>query len=195
MHVDALVERADGLRATGVDGQRHDLKIRTAKLRLQRIEHRHLVHAGRAPGRPQVQQHSAAPEVGQRDRVLLAADEVQLRKLARGLVQRHRRRTVRDICRRTVDEVARGERNKRNQSDECRHRVASSAMALLSALVLPPGSSLPEPTLYACEGERSRVVVDAQLRRRRPLVLDDVHMIYPRVREQTFDDASYASLA
>ena len=44
----------------------HDLEIRAAELGLQGVERRHLLAAGHAPGRPQVQQHGAAAPVGER---------------------------------------------------------------------------------------------------------------------------------
>ena len=41
-------------------------KLGSAELGLQRVERRHLLAAGHAPGRPQVEQHGAAAPVGQR---------------------------------------------------------------------------------------------------------------------------------
>ncbi len=53
------------LRVAGVDIDRHHLEIGAAELLLQFVERRHLLLAGRAPGRPQVQQHGLVVPVGE----------------------------------------------------------------------------------------------------------------------------------
>ncbi len=50
----------------GIDIDRHHLKARAAQFAFQRIERRHFLAAGHAPGGPQVEQHGAAAEGGER---------------------------------------------------------------------------------------------------------------------------------
>ena len=47
----------------GVDIDRHHLEIRAAEPLLQRIERRHFLAAGHAPGGPQIEQHRAAAPI------------------------------------------------------------------------------------------------------------------------------------
>src|ERR1700761_8068452 len=63
---DLFEEVARLLRIAGVDVDGDDLKFVAAELGLERIERRHFLAAGHAPGGPQVEQHGAAAPVVER---------------------------------------------------------------------------------------------------------------------------------
>ena len=84
--------RARQPRAVDADG--HHLEVVRAQLLLQPVERRHLLAAGQAPGRPQVEQHDLAAPVGER---ALLARRV-LRKVTSGSASGVLRNTKAAIC-------------------------------------------------------------------------------------------------
>jgi hypothetical protein len=74
------IELADHPQSLAVDRQRHDLEVRAAELGLEPVERRHLTPAGRAPGRPDVEQHDLAPELRKAHGFALAVLELDLRQ-------------------------------------------------------------------------------------------------------------------
>src|SRR5690606_7815829 len=71
-HADVLVELAYRARPLVVHRQRHDLEVRAAELRLQRVEGRHFLATRRAPRGPEVQHHHAPAEILEAARVPVA---------------------------------------------------------------------------------------------------------------------------
>src|SRR5712692_7110987 len=65
------------LRTLLVDRERDDFEARAAEPGLQPVERRHLLAAGRAPGRPEIQHDELALEVGERARAPRAILELE----------------------------------------------------------------------------------------------------------------------
>src|SRR5438094_1836991 len=72
------VEPAGDRQALLIDRQRDHLEALAAELRLQAIERRHLLAAGLAPRRPDIEQHQLAAKVGERARPAIRVVEAQL---------------------------------------------------------------------------------------------------------------------
>src|SRR5438270_318577 len=72
------VEPAGDRRALLIDRQRHHQEALAAELRLQAVERRHLLAAGLAPRRPDIEQHQLAAKVGERMRPAIRVVEAQL---------------------------------------------------------------------------------------------------------------------
>ena len=61
-----VLEEGRGLvRAAFVDIDRHHLEVLAAELGLERVERRHLLAAGQAPRRPDIEEDDLAAEIGQ----------------------------------------------------------------------------------------------------------------------------------
>ena len=82
---DVLQEGFRLVQVTGVDVHRHHLKLRAAEALLQRVERRHFLAAGHAPGGPQVEQHGAAAPMLQRGLLAGHVKEGEVRELQRAL--------------------------------------------------------------------------------------------------------------
>ena len=75
---DLAEELAHRFRALLVDGKRDHLEIGPTEPRLKAIQRRHFLPAGRAPGRPDVEQHEASLELGKRARPARTVQELHI---------------------------------------------------------------------------------------------------------------------
>ncbi len=73
--LDLTVELAHDVQPLAIDRQGDDLEVRAAKRALKPVEGRHLLAAGHAPCRPDIEQHDLAPEIRKRAVAAVAVDE------------------------------------------------------------------------------------------------------------------------
>ena len=119
LHIEACEGRLPDLAIldpAAVDRQGEHLEIWPAECRLQPVERRHLLPAGRTPGRPEIKEHHFAAEVGERLRVAFAVREPELRHGGRHIAQH-------EILGRTGEHRPRHCENRDNGEDGPSHDV------------------------------------------------------------------------